>query len=486
MARMIASSSAGPASSCVFNDVTSGTIAMPCKKGSPNCNVANSAHQYGVLSGYATNAAYDLATGLGSVNATNLVNKWNSVNLNPSVTALTTLSPATITHGQAVNVIVTVVPQSGSGTPPTGVVSLVGGPINSKGIADFTLANGTASGTTDLLPGGSYTVTAHYPGDGSYGASDSNAVAVNVNPESSKTFANLVTLDINGNPTSFTSSSATYGSGYFLLRVDVGDSSANVSSATGISSNCSKHITSCPSGTIALNGGSLAGGSLPLNSEGFAEDQSLAPGSYAVSASYPGDSSYGPSTNTANFTIAKAPTTAVAAVAGLPVEYGNSEEIAADVQTTSNGAAPTGTFTFAVDGSPITPSALVYESAPYNPNSSPPSYAWLDASGSTQFLSIGNHTLSVQYSGDANYAAATSAPSAVTVLRDAPQRHRGPQMKSGQQEQQRVDAEQRRPAFGQQAAGDSAQGSRPGDPAKVQLGFAWIEEFVHNAPEPAE
>ena len=149
-------SSVGPASTCVFNDITQGTIAMPCAKGKPNCTTSNSAHQFGVLSGYSTTAGYDLATGLGSVNASNLVNKWSSVtqSLKQSITTFTALSPATVTHGQAVNVSVTVAPQSGSGAAPTGDVSLIGGPNNSNlGIDGFRLVNGAASGTTTPAAG---------------------------------------------------------------------------------------------------------------------------------------------------------------------------------------------------------------------------------------------------------------------------------------------------------------------------------------------
>jgi subtilase family serine protease len=66
---------ASPASTCVFLDVTTGTNAEPCTKGSPNCTVSNSGDSIGVLSGYAAGTGYDLATGLGSVNAANLVSK---------------------------------------------------------------------------------------------------------------------------------------------------------------------------------------------------------------------------------------------------------------------------------------------------------------------------------------------------------------------------------------------------------------------------
>lgn len=62
-----------PSSSCIFYDVTSGTNAMPCVKGSPNCTVNDSSDTIGILSGYTAGTGYDLATGLGSVNASNLV-----------------------------------------------------------------------------------------------------------------------------------------------------------------------------------------------------------------------------------------------------------------------------------------------------------------------------------------------------------------------------------------------------------------------------
>ena len=84
----------GPASSCIFYDVTTGTIAMPCAKSSPNCTVTNSNDTVGVLSGYGTATGYDLATGLGSINANNLVNAWGpSFYLSSASPAVTVSSP---------------------------------------------------------------------------------------------------------------------------------------------------------------------------------------------------------------------------------------------------------------------------------------------------------------------------------------------------------------------------------------------------------
>ena len=416
-------STTGPAANCAFNDVTSGTIAMPCATGSLNCTTSNSGDQFGILSGYNAATGYDLATGLGSVNANNMVSSWSSVKFTASSTTLTLNggSAVNVTHGAPVNVSVSVSPTS---PQPTGDVSLIATQgTNTTGLDTLTLSSGTASGSTNMLPGGaSYIVQAHYAGDATYGGSDSNAVTVTVTPEASKTFANLVTLDANGNPTSFSSSSFTYGSGSFLFRVDVGDSTASLSSLTGISSTCSNRVTNCPTGAITLisTGSPLPSGSLSLNIEGFAEEQGLSPGAYAITANYPGDSSYGPSSATTNFTISKAPTTVSAATLGSPVQYGNDEEISATVLTTSQGIAPTGTFSFSLDGSPLTTSSLVYEGFPYNPNSSPPFYATLSGTGTAVFLSLGSHTIAAQYSGDSIYASANGSPSTFTVTQAQP------------------------------------------------------------------
>ena len=427
-------STASPSASCVFYDVQSGTIAVPCLRGSPNCTTNTAGDQFGVLSGYGTTAGYDQATGLGSVNVANLVNAWTNVSLNgtPTTSTLTVTTgnppqsaPFTITHGTAINVSADVsLTQAEAGTP-TGNVALMAatGPTGNESIAAFALAGSspaTAAGTTDLLPGGNYALTAHYPGDATFAASDSAPVSVTVTPEGSKTYANLVTFDNNGFLTSFSASSATYGSGFFLFRVDVGDSNSSLSASTGISSTCSNGKASCPSGTVSLTATpSLGTSSLPLSIGGAAEIQTLPTGNYSVMAKYGGDASYMGSQASVNFSIAKAPTTVTPGVGGVPVQYGATEEVAVGVTTTSNGVAPTGTFTFQLDGAPLNVSALVLEGFPFEPGSSPPSFANLNATGSAVFTSLGTHTISAQYSGDANYAAG-SGSSTFTVTQDLP------------------------------------------------------------------
>lgn len=89
-----------PASTCIFNDVTVGTNAMPCANPSPNCTVVGS-NPIGVLTGYNAGTGYDLATGLGSVNVTNLVNNsgpnFYMSSSNPAITFPSTGGPGTLT-----------------------------------------------------------------------------------------------------------------------------------------------------------------------------------------------------------------------------------------------------------------------------------------------------------------------------------------------------------------------------------------------------
>ena len=207
---------ANPSPGCIFYDVISGTNAVPCAKGSPNCSVSNQSDLYGVLSGYNAATGYDLTTGLGSVNAANLVHNW----IQPTTSSSTTLSlnggaVVYITHGQNVSFSITVSP-----SVAPGVVSLMGSPSGGSFVplASFPLQNG--AGTTTALAGGtSYAVKAHYRQRGLYTPSDSAPVTVTVAPEPSKT---LITIPVfnstTGIETANTPTSVVYGTPAWRAR----------------------------------------------------------------------------------------------------------------------------------------------------------------------------------------------------------------------------------------------------------------------------
>ena len=166
-----------PPSSCVFLDVQKGNISVACSAGSPDCSKTG-ASGFGALAtssggstlAYPAGPGYDLATGLGSVNVANLLNAWTALTRPAASTTLSTTTTFPITHGTNASFTVSVSPSAA-----TGDVSLTGGPSATEmaGIGPFTLSGGSASITTKLLPGGTYSLQAHYGGDSTHGGSDS-------------------------------------------------------------------------------------------------------------------------------------------------------------------------------------------------------------------------------------------------------------------------------------------------------------------------
>jgi subtilase family serine protease len=67
-----------------FHDITTGGNIVPCTTGTPNCTTGSL--------GYSATAGYDQASGLGSVDGTNLVNDWPDFQMSLSSTALTLAS----------------------------------------------------------------------------------------------------------------------------------------------------------------------------------------------------------------------------------------------------------------------------------------------------------------------------------------------------------------------------------------------------------
>jgi len=398
-----------------FHDVNSGTIAMPCLTGSPNCTTSVGSHQFGVTNGYNATTGYDMATGLGSVDVNKLVTKWNTVTLLPSTTTLSSLTPTTLTHGQSVNFTVSVAPKSGTGTP-TGLIALQGGPTNSGAdIQGFNLTNGTVTGTTQMLPGGTYQVVAHYPGDSTYAASDSSPLTVTVSKETSQPQVSLMTFDTSGHILSTTTNTAVYGSPY-VLRAYVANASGHLCAPIAPSS-----PTPCPTGTVSLtnNGTTLDAGSYTLNQYGYAEDLTvqLPGGTDSVKASYSGDDSFNASSGTSTITITPATTqTSSPFISGAAV--GQSGTMWVNVNTSSSGAAPSGTVTFYGNGTALTGNVS------YQENQGGPSVSAFTSAtltfDATAFPTAGSYALTATYNGDANYSASTSGPTNISVMYPIP------------------------------------------------------------------
>ena len=165
----------GAHSSSIFRDVTVGNNSVPCTSGTTNCALNTAGNYY--LSGYDTKTGYDLASGLGSVDATQLVNYWSSSTGTAAATInVTPPTPNPVTTVESLSVPVSVT--GGSGTP-TGAVTLTSGSYNSgaqmlaSGSYTFTVPAGSLAVGTDTL-----TVT--YSGDLTYASKTNSSTTVTV------------------------------------------------------------------------------------------------------------------------------------------------------------------------------------------------------------------------------------------------------------------------------------------------------------------
>ncbi|MGH9759067.1 MAG: Ig-like domain repeat protein [Candidatus Acidiferrales bacterium] len=387
LANCNASSQSGlPKSTCMFNDVTLGNNAVP---GELN---------YGKVSAqYQATTGYDLATGLGSVNAANLVNNWTTARSVASTVKLN-VTPATgITHGNPVNFTIGVTPTPPATGTPTGDVSLIAGlgasPSSQTSEGDFTLASGgSVSSSTNQLPGGTYNLTAHYEGDGIFVPGDSSPASITIAPEKSTT--TLVVL--NGSPTGSPFTSGAYGTQLYLSSTVGGQS--GVGSPTGNVSYTDNLGTAVPATPVTGNGTAVSS-----SFSGFTV------GSHSVAAVYSGDPSFQTSTSSAaTFTISQASTTTVILPPNGTVILGNANPFQVQIRGTGNGASPTGTYTLFSGSTQIASGPL---------NQYGPAFA-IGYADTSQFP-VGQSTVTAKYSGDINYTASTAAPFTINVVRNS-------------------------------------------------------------------
>ncbi len=388
-----------PASSCVFNDVTKGNIAVACQLGSTSnadgstnwCNPGNGTNtNFGVtvINGtnnlaYAAGTGYDAATGLGSINVGKLLSSWNNANRAASTTTLSSPSGGS-PSGTNFTATVSVSPSSATGnvslialssSNPNSVLAAIGGKTANSQTTPFTLSGGTVQVQTNLLPPGTTYVMASYSGDATNAGSTSTPVAlagaVAGANYSSKTQLNYVSFDSNNNPVPTTQSQTIpYGSPYILNMIVSRSDGTNC----GFNYPYTQPQLPCPTGKITLtdNGNPLNDfpsgpnfnvSNLPKlsNMGGLVEDQfvQLTGGTHSIVATYSGDANYSTSTsNTLSIKIVPAATTVTATANPGIISSGGSVTLLALIATNSNGEAPCGvanggTVTFSNGSSPI-------------------------------------------------------------------------------------------------------------------------------------
>ncbi len=149
----------------VFHDVTSGN--NNCNAGSTYCGTTTT--------GFSAGTGYDQVTGLGSVDANNLVAAWPA-NSSTLIGTKTTITAATTTPDVNTSDTFTIAVTSQSGTTtPTGTLTLdldggtVGGGTTVAGLA--LTASGTYAYTTQFSTAGTHQIVAKYSGDATHAAS---------------------------------------------------------------------------------------------------------------------------------------------------------------------------------------------------------------------------------------------------------------------------------------------------------------------------
>jgi len=275
-----------------------------------------------------------------------------------------------IFYGNPVTIVATVTgggataSSTGSATAPaTGTVIFFDG-NQQIGTATLAGAQAQASFTTSSLAVGSHAITASYQGDANYKPGVSAPISVSVSQAQTAVAVSAVPATaIAGAPVAF------------IAAINV---------TQGVAT---------PTGTVTFTSGGVALGSQPVTAGSATISPVFAPGVQSIVATYSGDTdSSGAVSAPLSLQVLIATTTAAVTSSANPAIV--LSPIVFSAKVVGNGGIPSGTVTFSADGASF-------------------GNATLDATGSATLsdanLSVGNHSITVSYSGDGNDAPATSA-----------------------------------------------------------------------------
>ncbi|MEP6714649.1 MAG: protease pro-enzyme activation domain-containing protein [Terriglobia bacterium] len=171
----------------VFHDVTAGSNIVACAQATPNCVDG--------LLGYSAGAGYDLATGLGSVDAFHMATEWNIGTL-----STTTVTAAPLNANLSDTITLTATVASKGTASPQGTVTFLSSE-NILGTVNLTPgANATSTAVLSIpevrIAEGDGTVQALYNGDASTGSSGNTVSVTLIIPSS----GSLVVPSVDPNP----------------------------------------------------------------------------------------------------------------------------------------------------------------------------------------------------------------------------------------------------------------------------------------------
>lgn len=259
---------------------------------------------------------------------------------------------------------------SGNGPIPTGTVTFIDGATQ---IGSDTLdGSGNASFSLSTLSVGTHNITVSYSGDSFYATDISPVLSQTVNQTTTTT-----TIASSVNPSQF------------------GNTVQFTAVVTG-------GLPSIPTGIVSFHDGATEIGSGTLDSSGTAvfSTNLLSVGPHAITANYVGDVSFLPSSSTPlNQIVNVADTTTTLSSSANPSVFGQSVKFTA-VVSSSIANIPTGTVVFSEGSTQIGTGNLDNTGT---------------ATFTTTLLTVGTHSITASFQGDALFETSMSAPLSQTV-----------------------------------------------------------------------
>ena len=248
------SNGAAVAVNCIFYDVTQADMDVNCT-GTANCYLPSGTQ--GVLStsdssykpAYGATTGWDFATGIGSVNAANLVNNWPSSG--PNFGLSTSPSSLTLTQGSSGTSTITVTPQNGF----SGSVSLSASGLPSGVTASFSPNPASSASTLTLTASSTATIgTVTVTITGTSGSlTNTTSTALTVNPVGNYT--------LSASPSSLSITQGAAGTSTITVTPQNGFNAGVSLSASGLPSGVTASFSPNPataSSTLTLTASSTA------------------------------------------------------------------------------------------------------------------------------------------------------------------------------------------------------------------------------------
>jgi hypothetical protein len=161
--------------SLASNSTTYGSAFHDIINGNNKCTAGSSLCSTQAAGQYSAGTGYDEASGLGSIDFSNLLGAWPASSSSSKAASTTTLSPASFSPAVGSTDVITITVSPVSSTNPGTLTVLVDG----TAVTPPTLTSGVA--TYNFAPGstGSHTITATYSGDPTYAPSTGTVVVDN-------------------------------------------------------------------------------------------------------------------------------------------------------------------------------------------------------------------------------------------------------------------------------------------------------------------